>query len=92
MVDNYELCVNIYCQVYKGLDVYLEIDAVVIVIRGKVLIYKDELIDVVYFVVSGGVIAVFNDLWNGIKCFYLIFVVDVINNIWDIFKNSLVID
>lgn len=72
------------------MDVYLEIDIVVIVIRGKVLIYKDELIDVVYFVVSGGVMVDFNDLWNGIECFYLWFVIDGVNNIWDLFRNSLV--
>ncbi|MDT9339618.1 SpoIID/LytB domain-containing protein [Trichodesmium erythraeum 21-75] len=49
MVDNYELCANTHCQVYKGLDVYPETDAAVTATRGKVLTYKDELIDAVLF-------------------------------------------
>ncbi|ABG50316.1 SpoIID/LytB domain [Trichodesmium erythraeum IMS101] len=92
MVDNYELCANTHCQVYKGLDVYPETDAAVTATRGKVLTYKDELIDAVYFAVSGGVTAAFNDLWNGTKRPYLIPVVDATNNIWDISKNSLATD
>ena len=49
VVDNYELCADTHCQVYKGLDVYPETDTAVTATRGKVLTYKDELIDAVYF-------------------------------------------
>ena len=89
VVDNYELCADTHCQVYQGLNVYPETDAAVIATRGKVLTYKDELIDAVYFAVSGGITADFNDLWNGAKRPYLQPVVDGTNNIWDLSKNSL---
>ncbi|NEP46412.1 MAG: SpoIID/LytB domain-containing protein, partial [Okeania sp. SIO2H7] len=87
--DNYELCANTHCQVYKGLDVYPETDEAVAATRGKVLTYEDELIDAVYFAVSGGVTADFNDLWNGTERPYLRPVVDSANNIWDLSTNSL---
>lgn len=87
--DNYELCANTHCQVYKGLDVYPETDAAVAATRGKVLTYKDELIDAVYFAVSGGVTADYNDLWNGMDRPYLQPVLDSANNIWDLSTNSL---
>ena len=89
VVDNYELCADTHCQVYKGLDVYPETDTAVTATRGKVLTYKDELIDAVYFAVSGGVTADFNDLWNGTERPYLRPVIDGVNNIWDLSRNSL---
>ncbi|NEO56248.1 MAG: SpoIID/LytB domain-containing protein [Okeania sp. SIO3B5] len=89
VADNYELCANTHCQVYKGLDVYPETDEAVAATRGKVLTYEDELIDAVYFAVSGGVTADFNDLWNGTERPYLRPVVDSANNIWDLSTNSL---
>ncbi|NES64378.1 MAG: SpoIID/LytB domain-containing protein [Okeania sp. SIO2D1] len=89
VADNYELCANTHCQVYKGLDVYPETDEAVAATRGKVLTYEDELIDAVYFAVSGGVTADFNDLWNGTERPYLRPVIDSANNIWDLSTNSL---
>lgn len=89
VADNYELCADTHCQVYKGLDVYPETDVAVAATRGKVLTYEDELIDAVYFAVSGGVTADFNDLWNGTERPYLRPVVDAANNIWDLSTNSL---
>ncbi|MDY7004715.1 MAG: SpoIID/LytB domain-containing protein [Cyanobacteriota bacterium] len=89
VADNYELCANTHCQVYKGLDVYPETDEAVAATRGKVVTYEDELIDAVYFAVSGGVTADFNDLWNGTERPYLRPVVDSANNIWDLSTNSL---
>ena len=89
VADNYELCANTHCQVYKGLDVYPETDEAVAATRGKVLTYENELIDAVYFAVSGGVTADFNDLWNGTERPYLRPVVDSANNIWDLSTNSL---
>ncbi|MGK7918797.1 MAG: SpoIID/LytB domain-containing protein [Trichodesmium sp.] len=87
--DNYQLCADTHCQVYKGLDVYPETDEAVAATRGKVLTYDDELIDAVYFAVSGGVTADFNDLWNGDERPYLQPVVDSANNVWDLSTNSL---
>ncbi|MGD1809143.1 SpoIID/LytB domain-containing protein [Dapis sp. BLCC M126] len=89
VADNYELCADTHCQVYKGLDVYPETDEAVAGTRGKVLTYENELIDAVYFAVSGGVTADFNDLWNGTERPYLQPVVDAANNIWDLSTNSL---
>ncbi len=89
VADDYELCADTHCQVYKGLDVYPETDEAVAATRGKVLTYEDELIDAVYFAVSGGVTADFNDLWNGNERPYLQPVVDSANNIWDLSTNSL---
>ncbi|MEM1168671.1 MAG: SpoIID/LytB domain-containing protein [Cyanobacteria bacterium P01_H01_bin.35] len=89
VADNYELCADTHCQVYKGLDVYPETDAAVTATRGQVLTYEDDLIDAVYFAVSGGVTADFNDLWNGTERPYLQPVVDAANNIWDLSTNSL---
>ncbi|MGB3511419.1 MAG: SpoIID/LytB domain-containing protein [Microcoleaceae cyanobacterium] len=89
VADNYELCANTHCQVYKGLDVYPETDEAVAATRGKVLTYEDELIDAVYFAVSGGVTADYNDLWNGVERPYLRPVVDSANNVWDLSANSL---
>lgn len=87
--DNYQLCANTHCQVYKGLDVYPETDRAITATQGLVLTYENELVDAVYFATSGGVTADFNDLWDGPGRPYLRSTIDSVKNIWDLSTNTL---
>lgn len=88
--DNYHLCANTDCQVYKGLtEVYPSTDQAIATTRGLVLTYNNTLVDAVYFSTSGGVTASFNDLWNGAPRPYLQAIVDAPTKIWDLENNSL---
>lgn len=87
--DNYQLCADPHCQVYKGLDVYPETDRAVTETKNLVLTYEDQLVDAVYYSMSGGVTADFNDLWDGYPRPYLKPVVDSAQNIWDLSTLSL---
>lgn len=88
--DNYHLCGNTDCQVYKGLtEVYPSTDQAIATTRGLVLTYNNTLVDAVYFSASGGVTANFNDLWNGVPRPYLQAVVDAPTKVWDLENNSL---
>ncbi|MDY6806526.1 MAG: SpoIID/LytB domain-containing protein [Cyanobacteriota bacterium] len=87
--DNYELCANTHCQVYKGLDVYPQTDKAIAATKGLVLTYENELVDAVYFATSGGVTADFNDVWDGPGRPYLQPTIDSANNIWNLSANSL---
>lgn len=88
--DNYQLCANTDCQVYKGLtEVYPSTDRGVAVTEGLVLTYNNELADAVYFSSSGGVTANFHDVWNGPERSYLRSVVDAPGKVWDLSTNSL---
>ena len=88
--DDYQLCANTDCQVYKGLtEVYPSTDRAVAVTEGLVLTYNNELADAVYFSSSGGVTANFHDVWNGPQRSYLRSVVDAPAQVWDLSSNSL---
>lgn len=88
--DNYQLCANTDCQVYKGLtEVYPSTDRAVVKTQGQVLTYNDELADAVYFSVSGGITANFHDIWDGVERPYLQPVIDAYQPIWDLSQNSL---
>ena len=88
--DNYQLCANTDCQVYKGLtEVYPSTDRAVAVTEGLVLTYDNQLADAVYFSSSGGVTANFHDVWNGSERSYLRPVVDAPGKVWDLSANSL---
>ncbi len=88
--DNYQLCANTDCQVYKGLtEVYPSTDRGVKVTEGLVLTQNNELVDAVYFSSSGGVTASFRDIWNGPDRTYLQSVVDAPGQVWDLPNNSL---
>lgn len=88
-VDDYQLCADTHCQVYKGLDVYPETDKAIAATEGLVLTYENELVDAVYFATSGGVTADFNDVWDGPGRPYLQPTIDSANNIWNLAANSL---
>ncbi len=87
--DNYQLCADTHCQVYKGLDVYPETDKAIAATEGLVLTYNNELVDAVYFATSGGITADFNDVWDGPGRPYLQATIDSPNNIWNLAANSL---
>ena len=89
-IDNYELCADVNCQVYKGLtEVYPQSDKAIAQTSGLVLTYENQLVDALYSASSGGVTARFGDVWHGSERSYLRSVVDSANNIWDLSKQSL---
>ena len=91
--DNYHLCANTDCQVYKGLtEVYSSTDQAIDVTRGLVLTYNNNLTDAVYFSTSGGVTANYNDIWNGEPRPYLPGVIDAPNKIWDLSQQNLALE
>ncbi len=66
VADNYEICANTHCQVYKGLSgTVASADAAIRATVGQVLTYDGDLIDAVYSSTNGGVSAAFEDIWNG---------------------------
>ncbi|MGB3403707.1 MAG: SpoIID/LytB domain-containing protein [Microcoleaceae cyanobacterium] len=88
--DNYQLCANTDCQVYKGLtEVYPSTDRAVAKTRGQVLTYEGQLADAVYFSTSGGVTAHFHDVWDGTERPYLRPVIDAFRPVWDLSQNDL---
>lgn len=91
--DNYHLCANTDCQVYKGLtEVYPSTDQAIDVTKGLVLTHNNQLTDAVYFSTSGGVTANYNDIWNGEPRPYLQGVIDAPNKIWDLSQQNLALE
>jgi SpoIID/LytB domain protein len=89
-IDNYELCADVNCQVYKGLtEVFPQSDKAIAQTSGLVLTYENQLVDALYSASSGGVTARFGDVWHGTERSYLRSVIDAPNNIWDLSKQSL---
>lgn len=65
-VDDYQLCANTHCQVYKGLTgTHPRADEAIRQTSGLVLTYNGELVDAVYSSTNGGVSAAFEDVWDG---------------------------
>ncbi len=65
-IDDYQLCANTHCQVYKGLTgTVAGADAAIERTAGQVLTYDGQLIDAVYSSTSGGITAAFEDIWDG---------------------------
>lgn len=85
-IDDYQLCADTHCQVYKGLPegAYAKPDAAIAATRGQVLVYDGELADALYYAVSGGVTAAFGDVWDGPERPYLQPVVDSAAFRWDL--------
>ncbi|OBU75999.1 SpoIID/LytB domain-containing protein [Cylindrospermopsis raciborskii] len=90
VVDNYQLCADTHCQVYDGLSgASKKTDQAIASTRGKVLTYKNELVDALYSSTTGGVTAYFSDVWNGEDRPYLRPVVDGPKDIWNLSQKSL---
>lgn len=66
VIDDYELCANTHCQVYRGLSGTIPaIDAAIQRTAGQVITFEGDLADAVYSSTSGGVSAAFEDIWDG---------------------------
>ncbi|MDV2998405.1 MAG: hypothetical protein N5P05_000011 [Chroococcopsis gigantea SAG 12.99] len=88
--DDYELCADTHCQVYFGLlDTSPAADRAIEATTGQVLTYKNELVDALYSSTTGGVTALFSDVWDGAERPYLKAVVDSPKQVWDLAKQSL---
>jgi SpoIID/LytB domain protein len=88
--DNYQLCANTHCQVYKGLNGTTPgSDNAITATKGQVLTYENQLVDALYYSTSGGVTSFFNDIWNGENRPYLKSVIDSPTNVWDLQTNPL---
>ena len=88
--DNYELCADVHCQVYKGLTGTVPMtDKAIAETKGLVLTYNNELIDALYSSTTGGVTAPFSDVWNGSERPYLKALVDSPNVVWNLSQKSL---
>ncbi len=79
-VDDYELCADTQCQVYRGLEDTTEVaDRAIADTRGLVLTYNNRAIDALYSSTTGGITANYNDIWDGTPRPYLQSVLDIIN-------------
>jgi SpoIID/LytB domain protein len=88
--DDYELCADTHCQVYYGLtETNPRADRAIADTRGQVLTYQNELVDALYSSTTGGVTALFSDVWDGEERPYLRAVVDSPNRVWDLSRQSL---
>ncbi len=64
--DNYELCADTQCQVYRGLmGTINSADLAIAATSGQVLTYQGQLVDAVYSSTTGGVTAAFTHIWDG---------------------------
>jgi SpoIID/LytB domain protein len=90
-IDNYQLCADTHCQVYKGLNaVAPSTDKAIAATRGMVLTYNQQLVDALYSSTTGGVTASFSDVWNGEDRPYLRPVIDAAtDNIWNLSSQNL---
>jgi len=89
-IDDYELCADTHCQVYRGLGAATaRTDGAIAATRGRVMAYGDELIDALYFSTSGGVTAAFESVWDGPNRPYLRPVVDAAGPLWDLTNRPL---
>lgn len=88
--DNYELCADTHCQVYYGLTGTNAIaDQAITATKGQVLTYQNELVDALYSSTTGGITALFSDVWDGEERPYLQALVDSPRQVWDISQQSL---
>lgn len=85
VIDDYQLCADTQCQVYRGLSGAAEVtNQAIAATRGLVLTYQNELVDALYSSNAGGVTAAFGHVWNGPSRPYLQPVVDSVVGSWDI--------
>ncbi|MGQ9838730.1 MAG: SpoIID/LytB domain-containing protein [Cyanobacteriota bacterium] len=77
-IDDYQICANTHCQVYRGLTgTNPRTDEAIRQTTGQVLTYNGELVDAVYSSTNGGVSAAFEDVWDGDPRPYLRSQVDI---------------
>ncbi|MBW4648561.1 MAG: SpoIID/LytB domain-containing protein [Kastovskya adunca ATA6-11-RM4] len=89
-VDNYQLCADTHCQVYRGLgDTLPAADRAIAATAGKVLTYNNELVDALYSSTTGGITAPFSDVWNGAERPYLQAIIDSPNAVWNLAQKPL---
>jgi SpoIID/LytB domain protein len=89
-IDNYQLCADTQCQVYKGLSGAVPLaDKAIAATSGQVLTYNNQLVDALYSSTTGGVTAAFSDVWQGTDRPYLQPVVDAAGSIWNLSGQSL---
>lgn len=89
-IDNYELCADTQCQVYKGLSGAVPLaDRAIAATNGQVLTYDNQLVDALYSSTTGGVTAAFSDVWQGTDRPYLQPVVDAAGSVWNLSGQSL---
>ena len=89
-IDDYQLCADTQCQVYRGWqDTVERVDRAIAATKGLVLTYDNTLVDAVYFSTSGGVTAAFEEVWNGEPRPYLQPVVDTASPLWDLNQRPL---
>ncbi len=88
--DNYQLCADTHCQVYRGLTGTVpQADRAIAATEGLVLTYNNELVDALYSSTSGGVTAPFSDTWDGSERPYLKAIVDAPVPVWNLSQKSL---
>ncbi len=88
--DNYQLCADTHCQVYRGLTgTAANTDRAIRATKGQVLTYDSELVDALYSATTGGVTAFFSDVWDGEERPYLKPVIDAPTPVWNLLQNSL---
>ena len=88
--DNYQLCADVHCQVYKGLTgTDPTADQAIAATKGLVLTYNNELVDALYSSTTGGITAPFSDVWNGSERPYLRATIDSPNTVWNLSQKSL---
>lgn len=89
-IDDYQLCADTQCQVYRGLTGTAAVtDRAIVATSGQVLTYQNELVDALYSSTTGGVTAPFSDVWNGPDRPYLRSVVDSVAGVWDLTQRPL---
>lgn len=89
-VDDYELCADTQCQVYRGITGAAAVtDQAIAATQGLVLTYDNELVDALYSSNVGGVTAAFSHVWNGPDRPYLQPVVDSVSGSWNLAQRPL---
>lgn len=84
-IDDYELCADVQCQVYRGWESRVPtVEQAIRQTRGLVLSNNNELIDAVYSSTTGGVTAAFEDAWLGQQRSYLQPRLDSLRSVWNL--------
>jgi SpoIID/LytB domain protein len=84
-IDNYHLCGDAHCQIYRGATgTNATADRAIAETRNRVLTYQGQLIDALYSSTAGGVTASFTEIWNGTERPYLRPTIDSTRSVWNI--------